>query len=631
MEKNQQQNIIDNFLARSIIERANSGIYLIDSKGRILDVNPKAAEILGYTRTELTQLTIADIDAEVTPEIWNEVWERLKEEETERLERIHIRKDRSIIPIELYSSYLQHEGREFAIAFVQDISLRKQKEEEMREKDILLHDVGEQAKIGAWKVDLETGKATSTDGVSRIYGLKRKEEIHIEEGLNLYFEDSRRMIDEAFYNACHKGIPYDLELEIISAEGEHKWVRTTGYPAIREGEIIRVQGLFQDITDIKNAEILLKKSERKYRNLIELSPLGIGIIDQEGHIIDANQSIASMLGYDVGELLSLTTEDISHPEEFPLEKKLIGSLIRNEKKSFSLEKRYRHKDGRYLWVNVTVSRTENLFGRGIFFSVFCEDINSRKEMERERKKLEEQLTHSRKMEAIGQLAGGVAHDFNNMLSGILAAADLALQSEELKESAVRDYLNMIIESSEKASKLISQLLAFSRKEITRKEEIDIHGIVREMISILSRTINKKIKIHQNLEALSTVVFGEPSSLLNAFLNLSINASHAMKNGGDLSISTNNIILDEKDCRKNLFSLQPGKFLQIEISDTGTGISPEIIDRIFEPFFTTKDIGEGSGLGLSVVYGTIENHKGAITVDSAVGKGTSFYIFLPCSE
>ncbi len=118
-------------------------------------------------------------------------------------------------------------------------------------------------------------------------------------------------------------------------------------------------------------------------------------------------------------------------------------------------------------------------------------------------------------------------------------------------------------------------LGFSRKEITRKEKIDIHGIIGVRISILSRTINKEIKINQNLEALSTVIFGEPSSLLNAFLNLSINASHAMKTGGDLSISTDNIILDEKDCRKNLFSLQPGKFLQIEISDTGTGISLEI--------------------------------------------------------
>ncbi len=618
-------------LTRSIIERANVGIYLVDEEGRILEINRKAEEILGYTKADLEQLTIPDIDPDITPESWPLLWNELRGEKKESLIRKHIGKDGSPVPVEIYTTHLAYEGKEFDVAFVQDITERLQKEEVIREKDILLQDIGRQAKIGAWKVDLETGRVTNTEEILRIYDLDDKEKVSIDEGLSYCTGESRIRIENAFHRAVDEGIPYDLDLEILSAKGKAKWVHTTGYPVMKQGHIMAVQGSFQDITEIKQSEMLLKKSEKKYRDLIELSPLGIGIIDPEGHIVDANQSLAVMLGYGIDELIRLSLKDICPLEGMISNQSLLETLVKGERASVSLEERFRHRAGDLIWVNIKMARTENICGPGVFLSLFCEDISMRKRMEEEREKLESQLMHSRKMEAVGQLAGGVAHDFNNMLAGIMAAAELLQQSIPNGESSAGEYLNMIVESSERASKLIAQLLAFSRKEMIQKEDIDIHKVLEETLSILNRTLDRRITIRHDFEAESAVIQGDGNSIINAILNLSINAGQAMKEkGGELTIITRNKKLGYGSGEGTMFSLKPGNYLEIEIRDTGTGIAPEIIDRIFEPFFTTKGVGKGSGLGLSAVYGTVEHHDGDITVNSKVGEGTSFHIFLPCS-
>lgn len=243
--------------------------------------------------------------------------------------------------------------------------------------------------------------------------------------------------------------------------------------------------------------------------------------------------------------------------------------------------------------------------------------------------LQERLRHSQKMDAIGQLAGGVAHDFNNALSGIIGAVQLL--QRDMDSAYGNKILKLIQKSADRAADLTAKLLAFSRKSKIETEAQDFHTIVQTANDILSRTIDRRIHLETRLLSEFHIINGNFSELESVLLNIGINASHAMPDGGTLSMETRNITLNEEYCLASNFALTPGVFLLLEVSDTGTGISPENLPKIFEPFFTTKEPGKGTGLGLSAAYGTIVQHKGAINVYSELGRGTVFRIYLPVFE
>ncbi len=244
--------------------------------------------------------------------------------------------------------------------------------------------------------------------------------------------------------------------------------------------------------------------------------------------------------------------------------------------------------------------------------------------------LQKQLQHSQKMDAIGQLAGGIAHDFNNMMGGIIGAAEV-LQHQLKDDEKSKKYVTMIMNSAERAADLASKLLAFSRRQITGSTPVDIHHIIEEAVSILNNTIDKRIEININFQAKASTIIGDPSQLQNIFLNLGINSSQALPDGGTIQIVTRNIDLNQAYCDTSSFDLKPGNYIQIEVEDNGEGIPEEHLPHIFEPFFTTKEQGKGTGLGLAAVYGTVQQHKGAINVYSEIGKGTCFHIYFPVTE
>jgi PAS domain S-box-containing protein len=246
----------------------------------------------------------------------------------------------------------------------------------------------------------------------------------------------------------------------------------------------------------------------------------------------------------------------------------------------------------------------------------------------EKIRLHKQLSHISKMDAIGQLAGGIAHDFNNMLSGIMGGAELLQLSLGNLDKKSSSYIDMILSSSRRAADLTAKLLAFGRKGKLLKSDIDINEIITDTVAILQKTIDKKITISKNCYALNSIITGDKTAIQNSLMNLGINASHAMENGGSLSIETKDTTLDKIYCDASPFEISPGNYIKIEIRDTGCGIPIENIGKIFEPFFTTKKHGKGTGLGLSSVFGTVQDHLGAINVYSEVGTGTVFHIFLP---
>ncbi|MFP4379615.1 MAG: response regulator [Candidatus Sumerlaeia bacterium] len=250
---------------------------------------------------------------------------------------------------------------------------------------------------------------------------------------------------------------------------------------------------------------------------------------------------------------------------------------------------------------------------------------------------QEQLRQAQKMEAVGQLAGGVAHDFNNILTGIMGNAQLLqiyMQDDNVDKHSpakLRAQLDDITKASQRAAELTRQLLSFSRKGKIQITEVSLHQVIEEATNLLSHSIDRRIDIVKNLKAQNPTVQGDPSQLENAFLNLGLNARDAMPNGGTLVYETSVTILDQAFCDTRAEDLEPGNYVRITVSDTGSGIAPNNLRRIFEPFFTTKGLGDGTGLGLASVYGCVKSHHGIINVKSKVGEGTCFEILLPQAE
>ena len=247
----------------------------------------------------------------------------------------------------------------------------------------------------------------------------------------------------------------------------------------------------------------------------------------------------------------------------------------------------------------------------------------------EQKRLEERLRQTQKMEVIGQLAGGVAHDFNNMLTAILGSAEL-LERCVMENPTATKLLANIKKAASRSADLTGQLLAFSRKGQKKDVRVCIETTIHEVISLLERTIDKNITLETRLIAKNTDVTGDPSLLQNALLNLGVNARDAMPEGGVITFTTANVELDSSYCESSAFNITPGPYIEIAVSDAGTGITEENIQHVFEPFFTTKEVGKGTGLGLAAVYGTITDHLGCINIYSEPGIGTVFKIYLPLS-
>jgi signal transduction histidine kinase/CheY-like chemotaxis protein len=255
------------------------------------------------------------------------------------------------------------------------------------------------------------------------------------------------------------------------------------------------------------------------------------------------------------------------------------------------------------------------------------DITDRKRAEAEKTKLEEQLRQSEKLEAIGQLAGGVAHDFNNLLGSIMGLAEVMRMRPGTSGENLQ-CIEKIVRIINQASNLIGQLLTFARKTEFDRTVVNVHQSIRNVMDLLRHSVDKRIAITGSLGASSAVILGDACQIENALLNIGINARDAMPRGGTLSFSTETVRMRSGEPPCDKLMLAPGKYVKISMSDTGTGMTPDVRERIFEPFFTTKEPGKGTGLGLSSVYGCMKRHGGAIAVESSPGEGTTFSLYLP---
>ncbi|MBI9101856.1 MAG: response regulator [Spirochaetales bacterium] len=359
----------------------------------------------------------------------------------------------------------------------------------------------------------------------------------------------------------------------------------------------------------------LTKAHSYIDNILNSMPSVLIGINPAGIVTQWNREAERKTGFSRTEAIGKSLETLLPYVSEELQKAY--RAIR-KKESFSISQKLTVRNDINVYEDITVfPLTANGVDGGV---IRIDDVTLRVNME-------ETLRQSQKMEGIGQLTSGIAHDFNNMLAGILGGAELLSPFLDNKEEA-KDYISLIIESAEHAAELTQKLLAFSRKGGESFAPVDIHSALSGALIILKSTLNRKVSIKTNLSAESSTIIGDINQLQNAFLNLGINADHAMPDGGLLSVSSKNINLSSRYCDASLFNLTPGAYIAIEIRDTGVGIEEKHLHRIFEPFFTTKEHGKGTGLGLAAVYGTVQQHSGAIEIKSTPGMETVFNLYFP---
>ncbi len=359
----------------------------------------------------------------------------------------------------------------------------------------------------------------------------------------------------------------------------------------------------------------LQRSEQVLRTLFENANDGIVIMDREGNIIRDNPRACEIHGYET--LVGRNVRTLEVDKDLTKWKERMERLLAGESLVFETE-HYR-KDGTKVSLEVS-SRAIEIEGEK-YIQSFYRDIT-------ERKRLQAQLLHSQKMESIGILAGGIAHDFNNILTSIRGYADLLLMDEGLDEK-VAEKVKQIEISARSASQLVSKLLNFARRKEMEIVPFDLNRVVEDTLTMVSRMIPKNVAVKKELSDPLPSIEGDVSQIEQVLLNLILNAVDAMPEGGEITIRTQEISLPDR--RRYLVHLPPGRYVHLSVADTGVGIPQEHLPHIFEPFYTTKERDKGTGLGLAMVYGIVKEHKGEITVESRVGEGTVFDIYLPVSE
>ncbi|MBC8462651.1 MAG: PAS domain S-box protein [Deltaproteobacteria bacterium] len=385
--------------------------------------------------------------------------------------------------------------------------------------------------------------------------------------------------------------------------------------------------LKKEINKRKRAEEAFQESDKKYQAILESMEEGYYEIDIVGNLTFFNESLCKILGYSRDELLGMNNRDYTNPETARRMYQIFNQIYRTEKPARVTDYEIIRKDGTTRVLELSASLMRDNGDKPIGFRGVVRDVSQRLWAEREKRKLEAQLQQAQKMEAIGTLAGGITHDFNNILAAIIGYTELAMLDVQ-EGSKAKQRLKEVQKAGNRAKDLVNQILTFSRQSKQELLLVQIRPIVKEALKLLRASLPTTIEIHQKLESDLGTVEADPTKLHQVLMNLCTNAAHAMReNGGILEVSLTKVDMDA-DAAARHRDIRPGPYLKLTVSDTGHGMAPEVLERIFDPYFTTKEKGKGTGLGLSVVHGIVKDHRGAITVESELGKGTTFHILLP---
>ncbi|MCL4540353.1 MAG: PAS domain S-box protein [Bacteroidetes bacterium] len=502
----------------------------------------------------------------------------------------------------------------------EDITERKLAREALQKNEERLRITLEASNIGVWDWNLQEDKWVSTPLYFKMLGYDPDTESQNREVWGERFHpDDRESVIRKMETIRGKGENgFNIEFRFRHADGSYRWVNSIGKAVEwdKYGRVTRLVGVQIDITERKEAELALRESEEKFRALVEASASGIWIHNGRSFLY-ANPTALKITGYTLEELLRLDVLEI-HPQELRSQlRERIGKRLKGEDVTSRFELQIIRKTGETIWANFSVALIQYQGQPAILVSVY--DIT-------DRKNIEEQLVQSQKMEGVGRLAGGVAHDYNNMLGIIIGYTELITQRLK-KDDPIARYVELIGSASRRGADLTRQLLAFARREIVSPKPIDPNAAIGLLQNMLGKLIGEDVAIRFLPGKDVWKIKIDPTQFDQILVNLSTNARDAISGVGTIIIETSNVVVSEI-YTQNKVGFAPGEYVLISYSDNGKGMNKETVDKIFEPFFTTKPRGQGTGLGLSTVFGIIKQNGGSINVYSEEGQGTTFNIYLP---
>ncbi len=616
---------------RALVDNTDLGIALISSDFEVLMSNPAQGRMMGKDHREIVGGKCYH-EFEKRDDVCTHCPGRRTMESgcTEEVETEGVREDGTRISVRVQASPVFGEDGSIDgfVEVVEDITERKHAEKALRESEQRFRTLVEQAADAVFLNTLEGKILDANQRACESLGYTREQLLSMTLAeIDLEVESHRHK--ERFWDKLVQG-------QRFTFEGLHRRKDGTTFPVEVSVGLLELSGervmlgLARDITERKQAEEALRESEQRFRTLVEQAADAVALCSMEGRILDVNQRTCENLGYTREELLGMTMDQIDMDMERDRHRNRYWHRLALGQR-ITFQGRHRRKDGTIFPVEVNVGLLE-LSGQRVMLGL-ARDISERKQAEEEKERLEAQLRQSQKMEAIGQLAGGVAHDFNNILTGILGYVELAeleLVGESATEARLADALHQIRQGAQRAAGLTRQLLAFSRRQVTQPRALNLNDILNEMTKMLRRLIPENIALDFVRAPDLRSVLADPGLIEQVIMNLVVNACDAMPDGGRLTLKTANVTLDDRYAATHP-EANAGPHVVLTVSDTGSGMDADTMQRIFEPFFTTKPIGQGTGLGLATVYGIVRQSNGHIGVHSEPGHGATFRAYLPAAK
>lgn len=611
---------------RAVVESTADGIVFLDPARKMIACNKGFSRLFGYAEDEIKgeSARLIHQSDEMFHQFGEKAYGSFEKTGTYQGEMYLKKKDGTLFPAETVTSAIEKHGSETGyVGIIRDISARRKKEEERLRNERDLRESQRIAHLGSWRLDLETNEVFWTEELYRMYGFDPTlPPPPYTEHMKLFTPESWSLLSTSLAETRDTGIPYELELEMVRNDGNKGWIWVRGEAITdSEGKTIGLWGAAQDITERKGMEETLRQSQEKYKHLFNEAQVALFRTNIDGTLMEINERYAKTVDYETVEECMANF----HAGKAWSDRKARDKLIKKLHQDGSVndyEAEIVRKDGTHIWINFSAT----IYPEQEYIEGSLIDITARKLAEEDREKLQAHLNKIQKMESIGNLAGGISHDFNNILFPIMGLSELLL--EDLSPGSLEhENARQILKAAERGSDLVQQILAFSRQTDHKMMPIRIQNVLKEVLKLVRSTIPANIDIKHHIQMDCGLVNGDATQVHQIAMNLITNAYHAVESeNGEIAVRLREVEIGPDESADEKFF--PGRYALLSVSDTGSGIDPAIKDKIFEPYFTTKDQGKGTGLGLAVVYGIVKEHHGDIKVYSEFGKGTTFTLYLP---